>query len=211
MCNWHLAGKISDSEYYFLATLLEAIDKVANTVSVYGAFLKTLKRSAQRTLKMIPAETMIDEQNHEVYNIDANVLIKDIRTDILYLDPPYNQRQYSANYHLLEIIARYDAPTIKGRTGMGDYSKQKSLYCSKRSVVQAFEDLILSADARYIFLSYNNEGLLTFDQIREIMSQRGEYGYFEKRHSRFKADNASSHRQIKADYTTEYVHYVVVR
>lgn len=209
---WHLAGKISDNEYYFLlATLLEAIDRVANTASVYGAYLKALKRSAQRPLKMIPAETIINEQTHEVYNLDANTLAKDIRTDILYLDPPYNQRQYSANYHLLETIACYDAPLIKGKTGMRDYSKQKSLYCSKRDVAKAFEDLILSVDARYIFLSYNNEGLLTFEQIRGIMSQRGEYGCFERRYNRFKADNASSHRQIKADHTTEYVHYVIVR
>lgn len=208
---WHLAGRVSDEEYYFLlATLLEAIDRVANTASVYGAFLKALKRSAQRPLKMHPAETIINEQSHEVYNLDANILAKGIETDILYLDPPYNQRQYSANYHLLETIAHYDAPEIKGKTGMRDYSKQKSLYCSRRDVARTFDALIKSAQARYIFLSYNNEGLLSFDEIKEIMSQRGVYGCFEQRYSRFRADKASSNRKIKADYTMEYLHYVVV-
>ena len=66
-----------------------------------------------------------------------------------------------------------------------------------------------SVDARYIFLSYNNEGLMSFDDIREVMSARGEYGCFEQKYNRFKADKESASRHIAADSTTEYVHYVV--
>ncbi len=104
--SWYKENKINRNEYYFLlTTLLENIDKVANTASVYGAFLKKLKSSALKPLKMIPAQTIYNGNEHFVYNKDANQLVREIKADILYLDPPYNQRQYSANYHVLETIA----------------------------------------------------------------------------------------------------------
>ena len=208
---WHNSNKVTDNEYYFLlTTLLENIDKVANTTSVYGAFLKKIKSSAQKTMKMYPAEMIYNEQNHYVYNEDANKLISKIKADILYLDPPYNQRQYSSNYHVLETIARYDNPILKGKTGMRDCSMQKSEYCNKKHIRSIFADLINNAKAKYIFLSYNNEGLMSFEDIKDIMSKRGEYGCFEKKYNRFRADNPSNNRHIKADYTTEYLHYVIV-
>ncbi|MBR1773980.1 MAG: DNA adenine methylase [Bacteroidales bacterium] len=210
--SWHNENKITKNEYYFLlATLIENIDKVANTASVYGAFLKKIKTSAQKTLTMQPAEMIYNDIEHQVYNEDANTLIRKITTDILYLDPPYNQRQYSANYHVLETIARYDNPVLKGKTGMRDYSDQKSSYCNKRKVKETFDDLIMHADTKYIFLSYNNEGLMSFEEIKDIMSKRGEYGCFEKQYNRFKADNASETRHIKANTTTEYLHYVICK
>lgn len=208
---WFVEKKINEDEYYFLlTTLLENIDKVANTTSVYGAFLKHIKKSAQKTLIMKPCEMIYNKNEHNVYNEDANILIHKIKTDILYLDPPYNSRQYSANYHVLETIARYDNPILYGKTGMRDYSKQKSEYCTKAKVISAFEDLIMNADAKYIFLSYNNEGLMSFEDIEKIMSKGGEYGYFEKKYSRFQADT-KKHRNIKANSTTEYLHYVICR
>lgn len=204
---WSASKKITDDEYYFLlTTLLEAIDKVANTASVYGAFLKNLKKSAQKTLLLRPAEIIINTNDHEVCNGDANQIAAEHATDVLYLDPPYNQRQYATNYHILETIARNDKPEIHGKTGMRNYSKQKSLYCSRASVKQTFADLIENAKAKYIFLSYNNEGLLALDDIREIMSSRGKYGCFKRDYHRFKAD---SERHYTADKTVEYLHYVI--
>lgn len=91
---------------------------------------------------------------------------------------------------------------------MRDYDKQKSLYCSRTQVKKAFKDLILKAKAKYIFLSYNNEGLMTLDDIKEIMSLRGKYGHFTKEYNRFKADK-SENRNYIANKTTEYLHYVV--
>ncbi len=210
--DWYTQKKINSNEYYFLlTTLIENIDKVANTASVYGAFLKKIKTSAQKQIEMKPVEMIYNDIDHKVFNEDANKLVRMIKTDILYLDPPYNQRQYSANYHVLETIARYDNPILKGKTGMRDYSTQKSDYCNKRKVKEAFEDLIMHANTKYIFLSYNNEGLMTFEEIRDIMSKRGKYGYFAKEYNRFKADNESENRHIKANTTTEYLHYVVCK
>jgi len=96
---------------------------------------------------------------------------------------------------------------LKGKTGLRNYDEQKSKYCSKTSVKNEFSDLIANADAKFIFLSYNNEGLLSFDDIKRIMETRGEYGFFTREYNRFKADNG---RKYAADKTVEYLHYVVV-
>lgn len=209
--DWKEQNLISSDEYYFLITsLLESIDKYANTASVYGAFLKKLKRTAQNNLILDPAELIINDHDHEVFNEDINEVAEKVSGDILYLDPPYNHRQYATNYHLLETIARYDNPKIHGKTGLRDYGEQKSLYCSRKQVKNAFKDLISKAKAKYIFLSYNNEGLMTLDDIEEIMSLRGKYGYFAKEYDRFKADKSIS-RNFKANKTTEYLHYVICK
>lgn len=208
---WLRAGMITKSEFYFLlTTLLENMDSVANTASVYGAFLKKLKASALRPLKMTPAECILSERPQRVFQNDANQLIGRLQTDILYLDPPYNSRQYAANYHVLETIARNDSPALHGKTGMRDYADRRSAYCSRRHVRKAFADLIERANARYVFLSYNNEGLLSFDDIQQVMERRGRYGRFEQPYGRFQADRPSAERQIKATQTTEYIHYLIV-
>ena len=208
---WKNEKLITDNEYYFLlATLLETVDKRANTASVYGAFLKQLKKTAQIPFVLKPAELIINDQNHEVFNEDINKIVEKVEGDILYLDPPYNQRQYATNYHMLETIAKYDNPKIYGKTGLREYQDQKSLYCSSSQVKKAFKDLILKAKAKYIFLSYNNEGLMTHDEIKEIMGLRGKYGYFTQEYGRFKADK-DKNRDYISNKTLEYLHYVVCK
>lgn len=202
--NWLQEEKISEHEYFFLlASLINSIDKYANTASVYGAYLKTLKRSAQKEMTLSPLTIMPGTVDCKVYNEDASTLIDKISGDILYLDPPYNARQYCTNYHLLETIAKYDNPTIKGKTGLRDYSEQKSVFCMKNKVTQAFENLIKTAKFKYIFLSYNNEGLMSFESIKSIMEKYGTYKVYTHKHRRFKADNA---RKNKAASTIEYLH-----
>lgn len=206
---WKNKHLINDNEYYFLlATLMEAVDKVANTASVYGAFLKKIKKSALKNVELIPQNVYFNKYEHEIFNENANDLISKIKTDILYLDPPYNQRQYATNYHLLETIAKYDNPIIFGKTGLRNYENQKSTYCSKNEVLKSFDDLIKKANAKYIFLSYNNEGLMNFEEIKKIMSQRGVYDFFKIKYNRFKANTNENRNQI-ANNTFEYLHYVI--
>ena len=206
---WFQNNKINENEYYFLLTsLLENIDKCANTASVYGAFLKNIKNTALKTFDYYPSDFVLtDNKKYKVYNKDANKLIKTIDTHILYIDPPYNRRQYSDNYHMLETIAKYDNPEIKGKTGLRN-DRIKSLYCSKNDVYNIFEDLINKAKSKYIFVSYNNEGLLSLEDIKTIMSNKGKYGVFVKEYNRFKAD---SKRNNSASSTFEYLHYCIVK
>ncbi len=208
---WKNKNLITDREYYFLlASLIEAVDKHANTASVYGAYLKHLKSSAQKPFKLNPAELILNDKDHKVFNEDINQLSKRISGDILYLDPPYNHRQYATNYHLLETIALYDNPKIYGKTGLRPYQNQKSDFAMRSKVKEAFKKLVLSSSTRYIFLSYNNEGLMSLTDIKEIMSLRGKYGFFTKSYGRFKADRAEN-REYKDTKTVEYLHYVVVK
>lgn len=203
---WRASRLISEREYfYILCSLIEAIDKVANTASVYGAYLKKVKRSARRPLALKPLELSNHVRGCRVFNRDANELVEKIRCDVLYLDPPYNHRQYGANYHVLETVAAYDDPQVSGITGMRQY--ERSRYCKRKSAVEALKHLVLAARARHIMLSYNDEGLIGFDDVREILALRGEPQVFEKKYARFKADNE---REYKRDTTIEYVHYVRV-
>lgn len=202
------AGKITENQRYcLLASLINSIDKYANTASVYGAFLKHIKASAAKEfrLELLP---IIDGKKGTVYNEDINVLITRVKGDILYLDPPYNARQYCTNYHVLETIARYDDPVLSGKTGLREYSEQKSKYCSGKTVESAFDDLISNANFKYIFLSYNNEGLMSLDTIREIMSKYGKYEVFTKDYHRFRADKEEN-RNHKASATTEFLHCLI--
>lgn len=204
-------GEIDEAQYYYLlASLINSIDKYANTASVYGAFLKKVKKSAAKEFKLELLPVVGGNEHNEVFNEDINSLIHRIDGDILYLDPPYNARQYCTNYHVLETIARYDNPELHGKSGLREYQAQKSKYCSTRTVVEEFDDLIRNADFQYIFLSYNNEGLMPFDVIRRTMERYGEYTMFDTDYKRFRADKEEN-RNHKADKTTEYLHCLIKR
>lgn len=201
---WKVSNSIDTKTYYFLlCSLLESADKVANIASVYGAYLKHIKKSAQKNLQIEPALFFINDNEHQVYNEDSNLLIKKIEGDVLYLDPPYNARQYGSNYHLLNTIAKYDTFVPKGVTGLRDYNK--SNYCSKVSVRNSFEDLIKNAQFQYIFLSYNNEGLMNEAEIKTILSKYGKYDLATTQYQRFKADKTEN-RNHTATSTTEFLH-----
>lgn len=201
---WKLAQEINEDVYYLLvASLIESADKVANTASVYGAYLKKLKKTAQKSLILKVAEFSVTTNSHQVFNEDSNELIQKIKGDILYLDPPYNARQYGSNYHLLNTISNYDTFQPKGKTGLRDY--YKSSYCRKNEVENSFDNLIKNANFKHIFLSYNNEGLMTEKGVRDILSSYGNYSLRTIDYQRFKADKTEN-RNHKATSTVEYLH-----
>lgn len=206
---WNNQGLLNKNEYYFLiASLIESADKVANTASVYEAFLKHLKSTAKKTLFLKPVETIANKncRTLKAYNTDCNKLIKTIKGDVLYMDPPYNTRKYDTNYHMLETIALYDNPEIKGKTGVRADTSKRSKYCRKADAVEAFEDLVKNANFKYILLSYNDEGIIPIEKISSIMSKYGTYKRYERQHRRFKAD---SNRKYLKNSTTEYLHCLI--
>lgn len=204
---WYKDKLINDSEYYYLITcLLESADKVANTASVYEAFLKNMKKSAQIDLDFRELPILINKNtNNKVYMEDCNELIKHISGDILYMDPPYNERKYNTNYHILETIAYGDNPDIKGIAGVRcDGSRSK--YNSRKNAIIAFEDLIKNAKFKYIFLSYNDEGIMSIDDIEKIMKKYGTYRRYEKNHKRYKANKSKGGMRRT---TVEYLHVLI--
>ncbi|WP_345992797.1 DNA adenine methylase [Sulfurimonas sp. HSL-1716] len=201
---WYENKTIDENMFYFLlASLLESADKVANTASMYGAYLKHLKKTAQKEMILESAHFETAGSGHRVYNEDANELIRKIEGDILYLDPPYNHREYGANYHLLNTIALYDEFEPRGKSGLREY--KKSRYCKKKYVHNTFEELIKYAKFKYIFLSYNNEGLMSEKDVKEIMSKYGKYDLATTEYKRFKADKTEK-RNHRTGSTFEYLH-----
>jgi len=187
------SGECSEQErFVLLASLLCAVDKVGNTVGQYDAYLKHLGKTpydsggrhrvdsnVYKPLRLrVPAvgphpESAGRAARCEVYNEDVNRLIERIEGDVLYLDPPYNTRQYCDLYHVLENIAVWAKPVLTGKTSKFDRTHLKSRYSSRRAAADALSRLAGRARFRHIFLSYNSEGIIPPDAIRCILEARG--------------------------------------
>ncbi|MEL5898038.1 Dam family site-specific DNA-(adenine-N6)-methyltransferase [Clostridium sporogenes] len=173
---WKLSKLINLEEYnYLLACLIEGIPYVSNISGTYGAFFKEWDKRALNKFRMKRLDVLTNSKNNRCYNKDANELIKEIKGDILYIDPPYNSRQYIPNYHLLETISKYDYPNIYGVTGLRPYDGQKSQYCNKKTAANAFEDLIKNAQFKYIIVSYSTDGLMSIEEIECILKKYGNH------------------------------------
>lgn len=167
---WFNKGILAENEYfYLLAGLIEAVPFISNISGTYGAYLKHWDKRAFKSLELVKLEVKTNNKNNKSYNVNANDLLRDVQGDIIYIDPPYNSRQYLPNYHLLETIALYDSPDIYGVTGLRPYKEFKSKYCNKNMVEDAFSDLIEHANFEHIIFSYSNEGLMSEDTIIDIL------------------------------------------
>lgn len=172
--DWHNKNLLEHNEYYYLlAGLIEAIPFVSNIAGTYGAYLKHWDRRAHKKLELVKLDTLSNNKDNKAYNTDSNELIKNISGDILYIDPPYNSRQYAPNYHVLETVSRYDNPEIAGKTGMRPYKDLKSKYCVKREVLNTFNELVKNANYKHIILSYSTEGIMDMNDIEEVLKTHG--------------------------------------
>ena len=164
----------SDESHYLLACLIEEVPSVSNTTGTYGAYLKHWDKRAQKRIKLEHLEIAPTHHENTVFNQDANELIKHLSGDVLYLDTPYNGRQYSSNYHLLESLSLYDNPALKGVTGTRVDNAGKSQYCRKGEVFNAFDELLAQADFRTVVISYSSDGLLSEEQLIELLKKHGQ-------------------------------------
>jgi adenine-specific DNA-methyltransferase len=205
---WRSEGYLSDDEYYYLlASIILGVQRVANISGTYGAFNKKWDKRAFKPFRLEFIEVISSPFAHRAYYGDVIELLsrRDFpQADIAYLDPPYNGRQYIANYHILETIARYDNPKIRGISGIRVYSeKEKSQFCMKSRVRTAFFKLFSLLKAKYAILSYNSEGLLSKEDIINIVNRVGKFElkHFEEvEYRRFK-----SHNNVKRNNVVEYI------
>lgn len=186
---WYDQHLINDDEYYYLlAALINAVPYVANITGVYAAYLKYWDDRTYNPLVLEEPIIINNRKKNECFNVDYSELLSK-KCDLLYADPPYNSREYLPNYHILETIARYDYPNISGVTGMRKYDNQKSVFCKKSTVVDAFEKLVRDCRCRYILISYNNEGLLSTSELSDICAKYavgGSFKLFEFDYRRYK-------------------------
>lgn len=158
--------------FYILASLIEAVSLVSNTAGTYGAYLKTWdKRSLKPLILSRLAINNSISKDNLCFNENGSSLIEKINGDVLYIDPPYNSRQYAPNYHILETIAKYDNPKISGLTGIREYRDLKSNFCIKNKARLELENLIKKANFKHIILSYNSEGIISEREIEAILKK----------------------------------------
>lgn len=178
--DWNYKGWLTDYEYYYLlSTLIESIPSVSNTTGTYGAFLKKWDRRALNPLEMPSIEVIDNRRKNKAYNEDSNELIKHLDVDIAYIDPPYNNRQYASNYHLLENVARNTKPKLNGKTNIFDWSSLKSYYSMKRKALESMTELIENINATHVVLSYNNEGIIPEKELLNLMKRHAIEGNIE--------------------------------
>lgn len=190
ICLEHWKKLISYEKYMFLVgILMNSADFVSNTAGTYGAYLKIWRTMAEKAIQLEKPE-FISEGKIEIFQDEVNAFIKKQPfADIVYIDPPYNSRQYAPNYHLLESLVVYDKQFLKGKTGIRSYEQQLSDYCSKRKVETAFRDLIENIRSNYIILSYSTEGLLSEEKIIEILKTKGAVSVYRNPYRRFKTNS----------------------
>lgn len=224
LARWQSEGRLTEDEYYLLlAALIEAADAVANISGVYCAFLKSFHPNAVHRLKLKPPRVITSRAGrHGALLGDANELIERIRCDVLYLDPPYNVRQYACNYHILETIAdgwSKEAPRIYGKTGMRPYKHQRSRYCCRRKGERALTDLVSKArrhtGCTHLLMSYNDDGVIPRTSIERILKEGGlpaTYRTFRRRYRRFRSDSDGPNRRYRrSDRVTEWIHSIRLR
>lgn len=187
-----------------LASLLYSLDKAANTVGHYDAYIKGKQINDTFTFELIEPYVFKNKKIH-ISRLDANVLAKGIKCDIVYIDPPYNSRQYSRFYHVLENITKWEKPELFG-TACKPKAENMSEYC-RSSATKAFEELISSLNCKYIVVSYNNtynskssssKNKITLEDIKHILENKGAVSIFEKQHQYFNAGktNLPNHKEL---------------
>ncbi len=193
------SGFLNERERALLITsLLYGMDKIANTCGHYDAYRKGVEFS--RTLELaLPVPDKNLNRNNVCYNKDTNELVKHISADLVYIDPPYNSRQYCDAYHLLENVARWEKPEVYGVAKKMDRTTLKSDYCTNKATI-AFEELVNSIDAKYILLSYNNmagkgndrsNAKIQDDDIIRVLEAKGKVKVFSESYKPFSAGKSN--------------------
>jgi adenine-specific DNA-methyltransferase len=200
--------KISKQEKnILLSSLIYSVDKIANTCWHYAAFRKKLDKYSKIKLDL-PEINLKNNWNNEIYSEDANELVRKIETDVLYIDPPYNSRQYFNSYHVLENLVKRDKVELEWITKQRkDRWKYKSDYCSLKAR-DIFADLIKNAKAKYIIVSYNNtwekldarsNSRIKEKELLEILWKKWEVRKYEKDYKYYttgKNNDIKNHKEI---------------
>jgi len=196
---WEKHQYINKVEEYVLKTnLIDAVTKVSNISGTFGAFLKIDDKRKYKPLKLEPIEFIKSKHKNKCYNVDIYSIIENIRGDILYLDPPYNSRQYPPYYHILETISLNDTPNIYGKTGRRPYKNKLSPFCLKKEALPSILEIINKAKFKHIFLSYNTDGIINLENLYKSLKKYGNTEIFFKQYKRYKSNgNGDNKKSLK--------------
>ena len=158
-----------------LVSLMEAADRVDSTTGVQMAYLKNWAARAHKDLELRVPELL--RGKGRATQGEAIDIAKDVKADVAYLDPPYNQHSYMGNYHIWETLVRWDAPEAYGiaqkRIECREY---KSDFNSKRRIAEAMQATIDALQCDNLLVSFSDEGHLSSAQMVEMLATRGHVG-----------------------------------
>ena len=198
---WKNDNLLSEEEYcYLIACLIESVSDVSNTAGVYGAFLKKWDSRATKRIVFSKVDFRPDEyKSIRTYNAKIEDIIEEVECDILYLDPPYTQNQYGTQYHLLETLVLDDNPSISKVTGSRSTTPMRSDWSKEYKANILFDRILAKTKAKYIVLSYNNDGFMSKEYIEAAMKRYGKPETFVckkiayKKYQNWKSQNENKH------------------
>lgn len=202
--NKYLNKEINEREYYILIScLLYSMDRISNTVGHYESFLN--KEPEYKNLQISNLNIKLYNSNSHIYNEDANILVKKIKVDVMYIDPPYNARQYANFYHLLENVAQWKKPKVYNKAKKMERNNIMSEYC-KANAKAVFADLIENINAKYIIVSYSNTyeakstssvNSITYQDMIQILEKKGSVRVYETDYKFFNSGktNLDKHKE----------------
>jgi len=216
---WRKAGRIDEDSYYvLLAAIIEGADRVANTAGVYASYMKRWQTNAKRRFEVVPEIPIKGAQPARATLMDATDAAKSIgEVDLLYIDPPYNSRQYVAYYHIPEILARgwNDAvPAIRGKVGLLAGEEGRSQWSHGRRVQKLFSALLAASGARHALISFNSEGHLSPEALQSLLTRAavdGQVAHYTQRYRRYRADSERVGRHYHKDMALEHLYLVRLR
>ena len=201
-------SELTEKEYaILLATLIYNIDKHANTLGHFEAYIKKPIKKSELKLRLIDVKEF---ENLTIYREDSNKLAKEIKSDLVYIDPPYNSRQYCRFYHVYENLVKWDKPILSG-VAMKPPAENMSKYCTSKAP-EVFSDLVKNLDAKYLAVSYNNtynsksgssKNKIKLEEIEEILNAKGETKKFAKDYRFFNAGKSDLENHQELLYITK--------
>jgi len=216
---WRKSKTISEDSYYLLlAAIIEGADRVANTAGVYASYMKRWQPNAKRRFEVVPEMPVKGAQPAEATLMDATEAAKSIgEVDLLYIDPPYNSRQYVAYYHIPEILARGwtdSLPAIRGKVGLLAGEEGRSQWSHGRRVQKLFSALLAASGARHALISFNSEGHLPPDALQSLLTKAsadGMVAHFTQAYRRYRADSEREGRHYHRKMALEHLYLVRLR
>lgn len=175
---WNKKGILTFRENAILVvSLINSMDKVANTAGTYYAYLKNWYRKALRPFRFEFLSHVNGNQNCKCYYCNAIDLVKLNSFDILYLDPPYNERSYSSYYHLPETIALDETPKVHGKSGIPTTIHVRSPFNRRSEASNYLKNILENSNFRLLVFHYFDEGII---KETELLNLFGQYGKLEK-------------------------------
>lgn len=203
---WQNKSLITENENALLRhDLVLAANKVANIAGTYGHYRSKWSTSAKASFKLFPTEFLSGySTKHKVFKGPAETVARKIQADLCYIDPPYMKRQYAANYHILETLARGDEPEAIGASGLRPWRDQYSNFCSKVKIRDSFREIFNNIDCGQFLISYSEDGLLSEKEMMALFREFGKASLKKIPLKRFKSNSGGAGGTV-----LEYLFHVV--